>query len=250
MRSEPESLSNTERRKRPSANESVDAVPRDGKAEGDVVDREKPCRLCQITGVLCLAVDGHASRKAADEATGVALDVAFRSRYPARSDLSDIRRSAWITVPELPWPLRFDFIYGAGHDGGVRKVCVGFEIGEAIESHDLRDTDDYEVTMARLAILMENFSRYRQLAEATLIPSPPNLESAARIRTAMGRRRRRALTDDYLAGLVAEWRERRSERDLVAFATDRKISRSQLHRQLEEAEKRGMIPEGLRHRSS
>jgi hypothetical protein len=69
---------------------------------------------------------------------------------------SDDRSFCCIRVPELPWPLRFDFILAEESDGKRHHACVGFEVGEAVPRDEQRDVDEFGVTQERLAILWEN----------------------------------------------------------------------------------------------
>jgi len=111
--------------------------------------------------------------------------------------------------------------------------------------------DDYALTMERLSIIANNFSRYREIAKDRLNPTDENVAAAQRKRAAMGRRRSQRLTDDYLAIVVSEWRARSTEPDpMNAMAAAREMNRHTLRRQLEEAERRGLMPEGRPRRTS
>jgi hypothetical protein len=102
------------------------------------------------------------------------------------------------------------------------------------------------VTSERLALVWANFHRYRRLAEELLIPEPENVERAAKKRAASRRLKRSRLTLDDLADVAAEYRSRRGQTDVIyEMAEARGINRSTLRRQLEEAERQGLIPEGL-----
>ncbi|HEY7693766.1 MAG TPA: hypothetical protein VH816_15625 [Gaiellaceae bacterium] len=161
---------------------------------------------------------------------------------------TDVRNSTWLEAPELPWPLRFDFANVEEDDGQIRRILVGAEIGRPIAPGE---EGDFELTMSRLAIITENFARYRQMAELLLIPTDENRKAAAGTRSAMRRRRSDKLTDDYLVGLVAEWRERRDSKNaMYDLAQSRNRHRVTIRKQLEEAERRGFVPEGLPHRAA
>jgi hypothetical protein len=185
---------------------------------------------------------GHSERLPRDEKADGAFDVAFRWRWTGAAESKDVRDSTWISPPELPWPLRFDFVQVEEDDGSRRLMLVGFEVGAPIpRDAEGSDADEYELSAPRIALLWENFNRYKRMAERLLIPAPWNVAEAARTRTAMGRRKRGSLSDsdDYLAVLLAEWRERageyaRSEK----MAAERGIHRSTLTRHIELAQRR------------
>jgi len=183
-----------------------------------------------------------------DAQAGVAFDVASSRVWKGAAEQNDVRYSTTIEVPELPWPLRFWFRQVQEDDGTLRWAVFGFELGSPLprEGLESRDPADIELTHERLALIWANFDRYRRMAEHLLIPAPWNVEKAMATRAAMGRRKGRAITTPYLAQLVAEWRARRGEPDLMyELAEARGISRVTLWRQLKEAERRGLVPEGL-----
>lgn len=162
-----------------------------------------------------------------------------------------------IEPPELAWPLRFYFVWATADDGGAHKaVCVGFEIGEAIPNPDRADVltlpDDAPLTGKTVLAISDKFAYYRQMAEDMLIPTVQSEESARQTRAAMGKRRRGGkLEDAELAVLVNEWRDRVGQPDrTIEMASAHGINRVTLRRRLEEAERRGLIPEGLERRPS
>ncbi len=129
-------------------------------------------------------------------------------------------------------------------DGTRRNVCVGFEVGADVPREDQRDTDEYEVTQERLAIIWANFHRYRHIAEALLIPTPPNAEEAVRMRTASRRRKREPWTPDQLADLVREYRARTRQPDrMFDLAAMYGVHRTQINRALNRAAREGLILE-------
>jgi hypothetical protein len=190
---------------------------------------------------------GHGARVAGNSETRGASDAAFlHFRWPVNNE-DDRRYSRWIYPAELPWPLRFDFVETANEDGSTEWICVGLEIGHKIGKADEgRDTDDFELTAERVELIYDNFIRYRNMAAP--VPTAETDERAKRTRSGMARRRRQRLTDDYLVLLVADWR---AGRDQLEMARSRGIeSRGTIRRQLEEAEQRGFIPEGLPRRNT
>lgn len=188
-------------------------------------------------------MNGHAASQARKSDGRVAFDVASRRRWTGAANKQDLRWSTEISVPELPWPLRFYFVRGQEDDGSERWVLAGFEAGSPVPRHDERDTDEYELDPRRVALLWQNFARYAGMAEALLIPTPENRKTAARKRETMGRRRGGRLTDDYLAVLLSEYLARADEDDLTfAMAAERGITRQTVWRHLKEARRRGLNP--------
>ena len=175
----------------------------------------------------------------------VALDVAQRGwHWAGRAAESDVRDMVEIEVPELPWPLRFYFIRWKDNET-IGRSCVGFEIGSPISRADAAelDVDEIDLTMDRQRILWANFSRYRAMAETLLVPTPTNVEAAARSRAAMRRVRGSALDDDFLFGVVAEWRAYHDQPGAMSeMAAARDVNRHTLRRWLERAEERGLFP--------
>jgi hypothetical protein len=186
---------------------------------------------------------GHGDTLRGQDGPRVASDVASRSIHAGQAN-PDVRDSCQITVPELPWPLRFYFVDAEEPDGKRRRVCVGFEIGEAILREDERDTDEYEVTQERVSILWEHFYRYMQQAEMRLVPTPRNLEEARRMRTATRRRKRERWTLDALALLVRDYRARAGQPGRITdLALLYDVHRTRINPLLKRAAKEGLISE-------
>jgi hypothetical protein len=186
----------------------------------------------------------HGDNVADKAGARVAFDVASRQRYPGAAQQKDVRSSAEIEVPELPWPLRFFFLGIQEDDGTFRWGCLGYEVGEPLPRDELEllDPADLELTAERQGLIATNFHRYRQLAENLLIPTPENVESAVKIRADMGEREVRLLDRSFLARFIAEWRSRRGEPDLIYnMAWERHCSRTTLFRWFRRAEDFGLI---------
>jgi hypothetical protein len=179
---------------------------------------------------------------------GVAFDVAFSSstRWVGAAELDDVRYSVEIWPPELPWPLTFWFMLATKDDGNERWACVGYAFGAPVardEVPTLPPAEAIELTPTQWRQLERNRYSYQRIAECLLVL---DREGAAKVRSAMRRPRRTALNDNYLGHLAREYQARQSEPDLMyAMANERGIHRVTLRRQLEEADRRGMIPEGL-----
>lgn len=178
-----------------------------------------------------------------DEPAGVAFDVASRVRWIGAAEQDDVRVSTWIEVPELPWPLRFDFLPIREDDGSERLGVYGFEFGAPVARDSVGgDPAIRELTAERLALIWGNFQRYRQLAENLLTIDH---EAATRTRAGMRRAAGGDITDDYLALLVAEWRRVRSKRGaMYELAASRRTTRFTIRRHLVEAEARGLMQPG------
>jgi hypothetical protein len=194
----------------------------------------------------------HGRSVATYGAPRVQFDVESRNRWPGAANRDDIRNQVWISVPELPWPLRFDFVRIEEDDGTQRWGMFGFEVGVPVPRDSSHDPADLEWTKERESILWENLDRYRRIAEDLIIPAPWNVEEAQKKRQAMRRPSYGALTDDYLALLAAEYRAHGSRRGAIQeMAASRGISRFQIRNQLLKAVERGLLePERLRRRQA
>ena len=193
-------------------------------------------------------VTSHVESKASAGPSGVAFDVPSRRRWTGAARQDDVRHSSWIKPPELPWPLRFDFVRVEEDDGSRHWELCGFEAGAPLprDAASKRDSDEYALSASRWNIVVSNFDRYRRLAEHLLIPTPENVEKARTTRSTMARRSRAAVDDDFLALVVAEWWPRRNERGAIwAMADARNVSRTTIYRWLRQAEQRGLVPEPL-----
>jgi hypothetical protein len=178
----------------------------------------------------------HSDRLAPQPSPRDAFDVAFGLHWTGAAGQRDVRWSTSISPPELPWPLRFYFVRAEDV-----WVLVGFEAGAPVPRNEERDTDEFKLDPRRVGLIWDNFHRYRRMAEDLLVPSPENTAKAAQTRASMGRRHRGRLTDDYLAVLAAEHRERAGEPGLeYAMAAERGINRTTLHRQLKRAKQQGL----------
>lgn len=167
----------------------------------------------------------------------------------------DIRWWTEIRPPELPWPLRFYFVWAAEDEVSEPYLeCVGFSIGEPIphENKDAPiqgDPDDIALTAKAFLAISDKFTHYRRMAEALLVPSEESERRAREIRSVMGKRRGSKLEDAELAVFVNEWRDREGQPDrMYEMANAHAINRHTVRRRLEEAERRGFIPEGLPNR--
>lgn len=181
----------------------------------------------------------------------VAFDVASGARrFAAGAAEEDLRDHTEIRVPELPWTLRF--YWARWEEDGVAGVsCVGFQIGDpiAVDSPESLDLDAVTVTAERLTTLWSNFNRYRSIAQDIRYPTATNVQAAAVKRTTMRKRTDRALTDDFLAGVVADWRAFGEQPGAMnEFAASRNRTRFTVRRWLIEAEARGLCPPELRRR--
>lgn len=184
---------------------------------------------------------------------GVAFDVASRRQWAGQAARDDIRWWTEIRPPELPWPLRFYFVWAAEHEESEPYLeCVGLTIGESIpqgDAHVEGDPDDIALTATAFLAISDKFTYYRRMAEALLIPSDESEQRAREIRSGMGKRRGSRLQDAELAVLVSEWRDRDGQPGRMQEMADAHgINRHTLRRRLEEAEKRGFISEGLPNR--
>ena len=176
----------------------------------------------------------------------IAFDVASRRRFKGGAETRDIRYSVTLKPPELPWPLTFYFLCCEEDDGTLRWANVGYEFGAPVPRDIVAslDSDDTELTPARVRVLHENFYRYRNMAEELLVG---RREEAARRRAAMRKRRGQALTDDFLASFAAEWQAYGGESGAITeLATTHRCSRVTVWRWLKAAEQRGFIAGGPR----
>jgi hypothetical protein len=134
-------------------------------------------------------MSGHKPNIGQAKEPRVAFDVASHAvRFANQSRGADVRSSKWIEVPELPWPLRFDFVNAVNTDDGTESwICVGFEVGRPIAADSGADIAGLELTLPRLSTILENFHRYVRIAELRLTRGDEGYQEAARIRGTMGR---------------------------------------------------------------
>jgi hypothetical protein len=149
----------------------------------------------------------------------------------------DVRSSKWIEPPELPWPLRFDFVQVVDSDtGDTSWMCFGLEIGRPIPA-DGGDISAFELQPAHLAAIAKNFHPYMRMAELRLTCGDEGYQEAAEIRGVMGTG---TDTNDpvYLSVMLDEFenRQRSGERGVKEKMTrERHMSRFTVMRKIEKA---------------
>lgn len=169
------------------------------------------------------------ARVSSDVATG-------RLTFSGKAAGDDVRNSIEIAVPELPWPLRFDFCRAQEEDGTERLACVGFSIGGPVAAGT--DTDDSELTVFRERILLENLPRYRQIAELKFLFAD---DDAAELRAGMQGAPSRRWTDLEYALLLNDYERRSADHGKSAMydmASVYGVSRTTIWRRLKEARRR------------
>jgi hypothetical protein len=166
------------------------------------------------------------------------LKVAFR--YPGARERDDVRASVrFDDLPELAHPLTFFFLLAQDdEDAEPRWVNVGFAVGASVRRDALESLGDVNLSPGAIRFLMENFFRYRRLAEDEL-HARSRVKARAAIRGAAGRG---GLTDEFLLLAMQEMRAYGTGRGAVnALADARGKNRVTVWRWRKEAERRGLL---------
>ena len=189
----------------------------------------------------------HADNLPRKDGARDALDVASGFTWIGKRS-PDIRYSSEIRPKELPWPLRFYFVFAADEPGApTYPMCVGFELGRPVSRDEAinLDPDDLAVTAARFQLLADNFVLYRQMAERLLLPTEENVQAARKTRLSMSRRRGSQHTVAELAALGEEFRARNGEASRMwEMASAHGVDRSTMYRRLKKAEEHGFLEPG------